>query len=255
MKKTLTLAIALLSFVGMANAQQRMLQITRTNGSVVNYEYNSVESVSFSNSNDWQTIGMGEYTEGVLSDYLYLDYLGDMIDTWAVEVQENIETPGLYRIRNPYADYPKNYLLLYYIEDAYYDDTQSHYLEIDATNPDCVWIRTVQYTGWYIGEYYGGDFSIWSMAAYWMEQGYTWDEEVAYGDFGTLRDGVITFPDETLILQLGYYTYSANLYGNFRLVLPDAVQNSKSHAPTQTTAKEGATLQRQEFLPIPERKK
>ncbi len=224
MKKIFTLAIALFAFAGIASAQ-RMLHINKANGTSIDYEVSSVASITFSEDTSWQTIGMGEYTEGVLSDFFGYEYFGDFVTTWEVEIQEKVDQPGLYRVVNPYKDFPYNWTFQYFYGGGY-DDTQNYYLEINATDPDHVTIKTIQDMGLDTGIY--GEFYLWCIAEYYMSMGYTWEEEAAYGDFGTLKDGVITFPQYGLYIQLGSsFVNYANYYENFKLVLPETVSGSK----------------------------
>ncbi len=217
MKKIFTLSIFLIFTLGMAQAQ-RVMHVNRTNGTTDDYELDYVTDFSYPIDYSWISIGTGTMTEGILWEWFAMSQVGDMKSTWDVEIQEKQDTPGLYRVVNPYKDYEFNWVFESMAGGAY-DSTQNYYLEIDATDPDLVWIETPQDTGLNCGSAYG-EFYIWSAVAYWMTAGYTWEEEIAYGDFGTLRDGVITFPCDGLIMRLGSTSYQANYYENFRLVLP-----------------------------------
>lgn len=167
-----------------------------------------------SNDGSWKSLGMAQYTD----DYIASLFGAIEALTYNVEIQENKDTLGLYRLVNPYgAVYPYN-------EDGDWDKTKDYYLEINATDPQGVYIKTQE-----LGFDWGyGMFSASSLAEYHMENGYTFEEVKANGLCGTLVDGVITFPTQTLIItatDLGNWYY-ANINSAFKVVLPSAASNA-----------------------------
>ncbi len=216
MRKIFTLLLIFSVFPLISRAQSKLMDVETIDGRVIEYEVSDLSRIRFKDD-PWETIGMGQYTEGILSDMFYWDYYGDMSVTWDVEIQENNETPGLYRMKNPYKDYSYNFVFDFV--GGSYDTSQNYYVEINACDPDAVYIPMWQDTGLYCGIY--SEFSIGSLAAYRMEiDGYTLEQQKALGNCGTLRDGVITFPEETVLLIFATTCYEANVNGNFRLVLP-----------------------------------
>lgn len=178
--------------------------------SVFNFEY-----YGGGNANPWASLGMGLYTDAFLAPMFGLD-----APTYEVEIMENTEKPGLYRLMNPYSNsvYP-------YAEDDCAAD--GLYLEIDATDPNGVYIQ-FQNLGFDWGH---GPMAVCSWGAYYIENGYSLDEVKANGLLGTLKDGIITLPTmsrETdsgtsyyqgllFMGENGYYAGGNNL---FRVVLP-----------------------------------
>lgn len=164
----------------------------------------------------WTSLGYGLYYEDILGPL----YGGSPLE-YAVEIEENDMQPGMFRLVNPYgADYPYN-------EEGDWDDTENHYLVIDATDPDHVWF-TKQYMGvdWGDGELY-----MQSLVDFEMEYGSTLEEiKNDYPElFGTYKDGVITMPKSSIYAYLaglpvedGYWWYG-NENGLFRIAMPGVV--------------------------------
>lgn len=163
-------------------------------------------------ASEWESIGMAQYTDDILAP-LY----GAPVPTYEVEVLASNKTPGMYRLVNPYgADYPYN-------EEGDYDASRKYYMEINATDPEGVYIE-LQDTGLNWGD---GNLYVYSMAAYYLDNGYTFESIKGAGYCGTLVDGVITFPVEGLLCMLGTDgPYYANNNGEFKIVLPTATSTA-----------------------------
>ncbi len=237
MKKSFTLAILLMALVATANAQDKVMQVHMNNGSVTEFDTKNIEQVTFVDS-DWQTLGWGQYTEGVLSDFYCIETEGDLVCTYDVEIQESVEQPGLYRIVNPYKDYTYKWVFEFY-QNGSYDDTQDYFLVIDATDPTRVWLPWNQDTGMDIGVPSGsgvgqGELYIGSTVAYYVEERHeSWEDQDARGYYGKLEDGVITFPTDGVIAQWSVGLYFANQYDTFKIVLPNQLMGSPAKKQTQ----------------------
>ena len=163
-------------------------------------------------TNEWESIGMATYTEDCVTTFFNVENV-----SYQVEVRENTNQPGLYRIINPYgAAYPYN-------AEGDYDTSKEYFIEIDATDPEGVYIPGIYGTGMNWGY---GEFSIGSMAYYYMAaQGATFEEVKDAGYCGVLADGVITFPAKSLLISLSEYNggnfYTSNNNGAFRLDMND----------------------------------
>ena len=163
------------------------------------------------NISQWTSLGKATYTDA----FVGAAYDGDN-KTYEVEIQENDNNPGIYRLVNPYGKaFPYN-------EEGDWDDSRNYYLEINASDPDGVYI-TVQNTGLNWGD---GNFYVHSLAAYYMDEGMTLAEVKAEGYCGKLENGVITFPTRSLLFA--YFESSSDLYtvnvdGAFKVVLPGAI--------------------------------
>lgn len=134
---------------------------------------------------------------------------------YEVEVQENTGKPGIYRLKNVYgADFPYN-------DPGDWDDSKDHYMVINAEDPESVYID-FQGTGCAWGD--DGEFFVCSIAGLRLSQGKTKAEVKALGVFGTLNNGVITFPKGSLLFSQEFFNdgglYQANNNGMFRVILP-----------------------------------
>lgn len=173
----------------------------------------------------WNTLGMGQYTEGFVCSLFNVQPV-----SYVVEVQESEDTPGLYRMVNPYGEaYPYN-------EAGDWDASKDYYLEINAQDPEGVYIETQK-----LGFDWGyGMFSA-SSYAYMLMANYDLETIKGAGYCGKLQDGVITFPTQGLLITMesedGWYyanvAYDENDQpipgsGSFKLVLPSAAKSSKS---------------------------
>lgn len=142
----------------------------------------------------WSTLGYCEYTDGFICSMFTFGG-----QTWDVEIQENTKTPGLYRLVNPYAEWPDarpSWFL-----------SGNYYMVIHAENPDQVYIEESS-MGVTLGQY--GEFSVYSLAANYLDQGAPESYVTEKGVWGTLKDGVITFPTGSLLMGMGSDFYYAN---------------------------------------------
>ncbi len=165
----------------------------------------------------WTSLGMATYTDDFMTTFY-----GVSNDPYQVEIQENGLTPGLFRLVYPYGEaYPYNEA--YDDGTADWDLTKTYYLEINACDPDGVYI-TQQESGMDWGY---GNIIMWSMANYYMvRSGATLEEMKAEGYCGTYADGIITFPVGTLLICMPDYAdgfYVANNNGAFKVVMPGVV--------------------------------
>ena len=149
----------------------------------------------------WISLGMATYTEDCLTTFFNVEN-----ETYPVEVRQNKDNPGLYRIIHPYAAY-----------GAATD--KEYYIEIDATDPEGVYIPGVYGTGLDAGY---GEISITSMVYYYMAtQGMSLEELKDAGYCGVFADNVITFPAGALLISMSGYQngawYASNVNGAFKL--------------------------------------
>lgn len=156
---------------------------------------------------NWLSLGSTSYTE----DFLTKLYGFEPV-TYEVEIQESVAIPGVYRLFNPYGEiFPLN-------EEGDYDESQTYYMEINASDPDGVYIPK-QVVGLNWGN---GLFSVYSFACYsYLDKGKTLADAKAAGACGKLKDGIITFPKGQLITALGSSMYASNNNGAFKLVIPE----------------------------------
>ncbi len=173
-----------------------------------------VEVADDSDAN-WVSIGACPYIEDIATCYFWASYPV----MYNVDVYQDQNHPGVYRIVNPWKDYP--YLDACIKEGGIFDQTENSYITIDATDPNHV-VIPVSPLG------LGDDddtTQICSDYAIYEELGLT--EEQALATAGVLADNVITFDQEnslclinTSISKNKVSYYDANIYGKFSLVLP-----------------------------------
>lgn len=166
------------------------------------------------NASPWQSLGVGLYTDDIVAPLFSMPAV-----TYPVEIMESTETPGLYRVMNPYGNsvYP-------YADDDCAEE--GLYLEVNACDPEGVFVE-LQNLGFDWGY---GEFAFVSEGARKLAGGVEMDVLKANGYMGTLKDGVITFPSITTesgmiyqgILFLGDKGYYGG-NGDFKIVLPSAV--------------------------------
>ncbi len=187
----------------------------------------------YSGANPWKSLGMGIYTDDLVYP-LYTE--GNPSTTYEVEIEENSEIPGLYRLVDPYGpNFP-------YFE--YADAYTSTKLIVHAEDPEAVYIPE-QSTGLTLSSG-DGEMSIVTVGAdYYAYYGDEKFEDLKEnGFFGTLVDGVMTFPSfaakdddgnvrytyqgYVLFPDDSYYSMGRN--GEMKIVLPGAVTASARNA-------------------------
>lgn len=169
-------------------------------------------SFKFTSSNEnghtWVSRGMATYTDDYVSSCYEVDRL-----TYEVEIEESEQKPGLFRLVNPYGEsYPYN-------EEGDFDASRDYYLEINAVDPDGVYIE-LQNTGLNWGN---GSFYAYSFAGYYLDMGKSLETVKEEGYCGTYANGVITFPEEMLTVCFWGDTnnmFYANRESAFRVVMP-----------------------------------
>ena len=127
---------------------------------------------------------------------------------WECEVYENANVPGMLYFKNAFtSEYPNN-------EPGDYVTTDKYFM-VNVKNPDKVYIP---YQG--LGMDWGyGEFGVVSLISAYFEG--------APDNWGTLKDGVITFPQKGILIQMADYKdggfYTSNGSGAFVIHLPGAI--------------------------------
>lgn len=159
--------------------------------------------------------GYAMYTEDIIRSYWGID-----IHSYPVRLQERDDTPGMYRIVNPYSEY--------WPYAAYADKSKTYYIYINAVDPDYVFL-TGGLTGLGVDINDAGEHEVISYVEYVAQKNGldTSDpddiEKIKknYPEYGgTLANGKITFPKQSLLQAVGgdgYYY--ANSHGDFCLVI------------------------------------
>ena len=127
---------------------------------------------------------------------------------WECEVYENANVPGMLYFKNAFtSEYPYN-------EPGDYVTTDKYFM-VNVKKPDKVYIP---YQG--LGMDWGyGEFGVVSLISAYFEG--------APDNWGTLKDGVITFPQKGILIQMADYKdggfYTSNGSGAFVIHLPGAI--------------------------------
>lgn len=184
---------------------------------------------------EWKTMsnnsGRGVFRDGIIS-YLY----GTDVISYSVAIQENVLTPGMYRVVSPYGEGTNFYSK--YVETGSFGwaDKSETSIVIDATDPDYVYITGDFYPG--VSDSDGDAVHVFSYIDYYLSYGYSIDflKERVPDLFGTLKDGVITFPENVLLANFGtdltpdYYANNSYL----AIALPGYVLTDYSSSFTYT---------------------
>ena len=196
-----------------ALTQDQTYSCTLTIGDTENTSPYGMSSYEFSliAPSPWTSLGEGTLTDDVITAAFDIEN-----QVFTVEIQESDNTPGMYRIVDPYID--NRYSLR--ASESGSSSNYSCYLVIDCTNPDAVTIakQNMGILGTDLG-----DFQMESTSP------------------GTLVNGVITFPQNGLVLTFSKYPgdFPANGSGLFKVVLPGA---SDVAAPAVTVAYKGSFI-------------
>ena len=174
-------------------------------GEAMSANYLTFEFAPAGQPSPWESLGTATYREDIVANL----FEGAENIVYEVEIQQNTETPGLYRLVNPYAP-----AMGYYGKVATYDDSKNYYMVIDATDPTKVDLELSE-----IGVDVGaGMISVWSMAQYILTEGATEEDALPY--YGKLENGIITFPGQALVTVMGGKLYYGNSNGKFAVALP-----------------------------------
>ena len=179
-------------------------------------------------SNPWESIGYAKYT-----DDLVLPLFGNPAMSYYVEVLENKEQPGMFRLVDLYG--PEHPLYPY----STYEES---YIEIDATDPDGVWFEGIQSTGMNVDG--NGLMSLMSLGWYNVRttEGATKEDAKEAGLLGIYADGVITFPANAVAVVIGSKMYYGQVTTGFHLDMTNlldeipAEEGGESAAPAARKA-------------------
>ena len=159
-----------------------------------------------------------DYGTALYREDLFTTFFGVGNDVYEVPIQKNIVKEGYYRLVNPYgAAYPYN-------DPGDWDDSVDSYMVINATDPDWVYVEDCETTT----DWGYGVFSMYGYAYYLLLNGNSLDVIKANRPdiFGTLKDGIITMPAQSILISMADYNdgglYYANANGLFGIALPGA---------------------------------
>ena len=151
----------------------------------------------------------GKWRDGIFPEWFAVTYPNLERN---ILLQERDDMPGYYRTFDVYSE---SYMSEMFNANMSSICVSQHYTYIDATDPEKVWIPTFK-TGAIMSPQYG----MMSVGSYVVENSDDFDPSIA-SVYGTLKDGVITFPYGSLEMKLetmGWYP--TNSSGLHRIILP-----------------------------------
>lgn len=204
----------------------QIIVVVVANGEAKGVASTSFEYYSAGNDNPWKSIGTGYYTDDVLTSMWGLPAV-----SYEVEILEHDETPGLYRLVDPYSNSLHPYASAFNEQLGAKLASDGLYLEVNATDSEGVYVQP-QSLGLNFGD---GDWVFTTMGAYYLANGYPFETVKSNGLLGKVVDGVITFPafnydksDGTQGIYQGLLyegesgPYYAAYNGKMQIVLPES---------------------------------
>lgn len=143
---------------------------------------------------NWKSIGKAKYTEGLFRGAFGGEWPAD---AYEVDIEEKIDQPGYFRLKDPYANHP---FVLSKEMSTINHEGHNHYLYINATNHELVYVEP-SVIGFMVNENYGDSYAS-SMANF-----FVYSDKVAGNEnyFGKLADNIITMPDKSMLLGFSEY--------------------------------------------------
>lgn len=207
--------------------------------SIVNGEAREVAEVKFEyyggGASPWKSLGIG-----IMCDDIILPFFTETgaYDSWEVEIQESTETPGMYRLVDPWGPGVNPYhepLTNVGVSMP----SSGKYLYVNAIDPEGVYVE-YQSLGIDWGE---GEAGFATEGAAILAEGYSFEDIKNAGLFGKVEKGIISFPgvpiydennqptediDQGYIYLNGKPAYYTGRHGMFSITLPEAVTPAAS---------------------------
>lgn len=204
------------------------------NGAVKNIATASFEYYE-EGKNPWQSIGTGFFTDDIVAPLFSSEAA-----TYEVEILENTENPGLYRIMNPYS----NSVYPYAQNDC---APEGLYLEVNAIDAEGIYIQQ-QSLGFDWGY---GEFSFVSEGARYLAS-HDFETVKGAGYLGKVVEGVIKFPVFTAsgstnyqgILYMGTSGHHAGMNGKIEITLPSANAYAKNMAKAKANVTKRSSIKK-----------
>lgn len=162
----------------------------------------------------WVSLGLATFTDDAVGPLYSMDAL-----TYEVEIQENQIERGLFRLVNPYG---KNYP---FSAKGKFDPDKTTYIEINATDPDFVYI--MPQTSGLTFNTDDGEIMFADMAGFYIFRGNAPEVVKAAGYGGIYKDGEISFPTRGMVAGFDNFAdgaYYANNSGLFSIVMPGVIK-------------------------------
>lgn len=212
-----------------------IIAVVLVDGAVKNVASASYEYYGGGDSNPWQSIGAGYFTDDIFSPLWGLD-----APTYEVEILEHSENPGLYRLVDVFSNSIHPYASAFNEQLGAYLAKDGSHLEVNAMDSEGVYIQQ-QSLGFDFGD---GEYSFVSQGAGYLAN-YPLETVKNAGYLGAVVDGVIKFPTferdggiyQGIIFE-GESGYYSGMNGKIEIVLPGANAFARNMAKAEAnTAK------------------
>ena len=212
-----------------------IIAVVLADGKVKNVVSASYEYYGGGDSNPWQSIGAGYFTDDIFSPLWGLD-----APTYEVEILEHSENPGLYRLVDVFSNSIHPYASAFNEQLGAYLAKDGSHLEVNAMDSEGVYIQQ-QSLGFDFGD---GEYSFVSQGARYLAN-YPLETVKNAGYLGAVVDGVIKFPTferdggiyQGIIFE-GESGYYSGMNGKIEIVLPGANAFARNMAKAEAnTAK------------------
>lgn len=187
----------------------------------------------------WNKLGTGLWREDVFSGTMG-NYVSPANPVWEVTVYERDDLPGMYRVYDLYNEKHITSWLADKYKDYHDGLIDGLYIEVNATNPNKVWIPYT-FIGWWF--YSNGPFYFGSLVDENLEtlpdmSGYT-----SADNYGTDNEGLITFPARGLCYGFSDEEWwgRANTNGMLYLALPGVTPVDYSIKLASSLTEEGVS--------------
>ena len=222
--------------LGNMTGELQIVAVSMAEGEVKVVESYGFEYYGSGNASPWRSLGKALYTDDIIVTWFGPDENTSFSpETYKVEIQENNETPGLYRLVDPYGPTTCPYYTVL-ANSGVSMPASGKYLLVNACDPEGVYVEH-QSLGINWGE---GEVGFVSEGARYIGN-YPMETIKQAGLFGKLENGVITFPSFDILDEnkqpTGYYyqglitldgspAYYCGMNGAISVTLPDAVTPS-----------------------------
>lgn len=244
--------------LGDMTGELQIVAVSMAEGEVKVVESYGFEYYGSGNASPWKTLGKALYTDDIIVTWFSPDgYTPFPPETYEVEMQENNEQPGLYRLVDPYGPTTCPYHSML-VNSNVSMPAAGKYLVINACDPEGVYVEH-QGLGINWGE---GEVGFVTEGARYIGR-YPFETIKEAGLFGKLENGVITFPSfeitkndqptgnyyQGLITLDGSPAYYRGMNGAISVTLPDAVTPSavKKAQKSQVRSMQGNFAKRSMF--------
>ena len=167
------------------------------------------------NADEWKNIGKAEYSEDILAS-IWPDEVTNVV--YEVDIQESTNTPGRYRLIDPYGPAYPHYQNLVNDDNIPEGHNHHHYMVVDASDPEKVFIEASP-----LGADFGyGQVILFSEGWFSMQAGANLNDPEVLEGFGKIENGKITFLGGAINLYMPAFGMpKGNIKHKFYIQIPD----------------------------------